>query len=209
MQSNLEMKSKYEKNFTISEKEWVISLINTGSGVKGFFGGHAKIVVEGLKKNNNNGRTNLFNSEPFIAEYHIMEAERIHEEAWVPQALRNTQCKYVVLFKEDNKYRRDDSDYTNTQARSHGAIPPEKVMKMIENIKQEAANIDERFLKPDFQYAGKWCFYSYEGGHNCTTWAEEKLDIVGIGKHLITDSSKAMPSLHATSSASSYICKLL
>jgi len=188
-----EYKSKYDSNLEFDENEWVVSLINTKSGISSIYGGHAKIVVEGLK------RSNTLIKELFVAEYHIMEAERMPEETWIPQALRNTQCKYAVLFKEDNKYNRTNQQYAETQSRSHGGIKPADAMKMIQDIKQEKQNIDSGQIAPDFQYAGEWCLYSYQGGHNCTTWAEKKLDIIGAGRHLITDSSKAAPYLHVNS----------
>lgn len=75
-------------------------------------------------------------------------------------------------------------------------MSPHDCEKMIQNIKEEQRQILANQISPDFQYAGKWCFYSYDQGHNCTTWAEEKLDIIGLGQWKISDSSKAMPSMH-------------
>ena len=182
------------------ENQWVVSLINTKTGFSSIWSGHAKIVVEGIKKKTDNN-TNLFATELFIAEYHIMEAERMPEYTWLPQVCRNTKCKFMVLCKEENHYNdRQEQQYHEVQSRSVGALDPAKVMKMIAAIKKEKNEIDTGQIVSNFQYAGKWCFYGEENAHNCTTWAEEKLDIIGIGKYLITDNSKAAPYLHTSSS---------
>lgn len=196
--------SKYDNELTFTETEWVVSLINTKKGISSIFGGHAKIVVEGLIRKSGSQFPVLF-----LGEYHIMEAERVPEETWIPQCFRNTQCKYLVLFKEVNKYSRKDEEYAEIQSRSHGGIVPQEAFKMIKSIKDQQAAIKLGFDSPDFQYAGKWCFYGLNDAHNCTTWAEEKLDMIGIGKHLITDSTKAMPFLHVNAPDSSSVCNII
>lgn len=182
--------SKYDTELSYDENEWVVSLINTKKGLSSVYGGHAKIVIEGIKKNEKQF------PELFIGEYHIMEAEKIPEETWIPQVFRNTQCKYLVLFKEGKKYDKEHEHYTEIQKRSCGGVAPLDVMKMIKAIKEEQRNINEGTVSHDFQYAGKWCAYGLAGAHNCTTWAEEKLGIIGLERHLIADSTKAAPFLH-------------
>jgi hypothetical protein len=187
--------SVYNNDFSFNEQEWVVTLINTKTGIEGVFGGHAKIVVEGIRRRG----SSLYDTELFIGEYHIMEAEGMAAETWIPQALRNTHSRYVVLWREENQYSRSEEQCQSIQARSHGALVPSEVMKMIDDIKQEQFNIEIGENIGNFQYAGEWCIYSYKGGHNCISWAEEKLNIIGIGKYLITDSSKASPFLHVNS----------
>lgn len=198
--------SVYNDELEFSEHEWVVSLINTKKGLDGMLGGHAKIVVEGIRRN----ASDLFATELFIAEYHIMEAEAIPIESWIPQALRNTHCRYIVAWREENRYTREREQYRAIQARSCGALVPSEVMRMIENIKQEQHDITTGEKIPNFQYAGEFCFYSYKGGHNCTTWVEEKLRMIGADEFLFTDIFKASPSSHTSSSAgSSSSCKIL
>lgn len=194
--------SKYDSELTYNEAEWVVTLVNTKKGLSSIWGGHAKIIVEGLI--NKGGLL----SELFIGEYHIMEAERIPEETWIPQCFRNTQCKYLVLYKEENQYTRQDEEYAEIQSRSHGGIPALEVKKMIANIKEEQGNINTGVISPDFQYAGKWCVYGLDDAHNCTTWSEEKLNIIGLGKHFITDSTKAMPFVHVNAPTSMDSCSI-
>lgn len=190
--------SKLNTSLEFNEKKWVVSLVNTTYGVKGLYGGHAKIIVEGITKKD---PITQFGRELFIAEYHIMEANRIPSENWIPQCFRNTKCNYLVILKEENNYNdRQDVQYSEVSSKSWH-VTPASVRKMIENIKQEKESIENSQKEADFQYAGNWCFYSYKGGHNCTTWAEEKLAIAGIGNNfIITDSSKAVPQVHVSCS---------
>jgi hypothetical protein len=196
------MYSYYDKELKFDEDTWVVSLINTKKGVSSIWGGHAKIVVEGLKKN-----STLY-PELFVGEYHIMEAELVPQQTWIPQALRNTQCKYLVLALEKKEYGRTAEDCAEIQSRSCGGMGAKEVMKMIKNIKEEKKSIDHGEISPDFQYAGISCVYGLNGAHNCTTWAEAKLDIIGIGKHFMMDSTKAAPFIHVNSGNGSSGCAL-
>jgi hypothetical protein len=185
--------SKYNRTLVFDEKQSVISLINTKKGISGVFGGHVKIVVESIQRS---GPELISGNELFVGEYHIMEAERIPDGSWVPQALRNTKCKYTIGIVESNQYTLDDSKYDEVKSVSWIA-PRSETHQMIKAIKEEKGAIDMRQIDSQFQYAGQWCFYSYQGGHNCTTWAEEKLAIARVGNGILwTDSSKAMPAIH-------------
>jgi len=195
--------SKYNSELEFNENAWVVSLINTKSGPSGVLGGHAKIVVEGVNRirvsNSNSSQTDMFATEKFIGEYHIMDSGQLAEDqwnTWVPQVFRNTKSNYLVTYKESKEYSLSDEKLAGVPARSRGGLNPQEVMKMIQNIKQEQSDVNQGVNPANFQYAGQWCWYSYKGGHNCTTWAEEKLNIIGIGKSLVTDSSKASPFLH-------------
>ena len=62
---------------------------------------------------------------------------------------------------------------------------------MITAIKREQRQISAGQVDPNFQYAGMWCWYAYQGGHNCASWAEEKLGLAGVGSgYSVFDSSK-------------------
>jgi hypothetical protein len=188
--------SKYNSKLEVNENNWVVSLINTKTGIEGALGGHAKIVVEGVKRRS----FALLDTEPYIAEFHIAEANYIREETWIPQCFRNTKCDYAIYYSEKLAYDRIDKQYAKLWARSVGGISPQTAEIMIQNIKAEFNDTTARDRASGrFQYAGNWCFYNYNGGHNCTTWAEEKLNLIGLGCYLITDSSKASPSLHVSS----------
>jgi hypothetical protein len=202
--------SKYNDQLEFSEDEWVVSLINTKSDYSGVLGGHAKIVVEGVRRVPISGQTGMFATEKFIGEYHIMDSGQVQEEQWntwvpevlrnrVPQVLMNTKSTYLVAYKETNEYFLSDDKLKAVQSRSRGGLKQQEVMKMIQNIKQEQQDVNEGRNSANFQYAGNWCWSNYKGGHNCTTWAEEKLNIIGIGQYLVTDSSKASPYLHVNS----------
>ena len=187
--------SVYNKRFDFNLEKWVVTLINTKKGTGGVIGGHAKIVVEGVIREENSMNTKLF-----VGEYHIMEAGEGLGESCVPQALRNSQGNFGVFFTETDKYALADEKYAEVSSRSGYALPDD-VKKMILNIKNERDKIESGEKDAKFQYAGNKCFYSYNGGHNCTSWAEEKLKIVGLEKELLFDYIKAAPSSHTTSSS--------
>jgi len=189
--------SKFNNDLEFNEDEWVISLINTKTGIGSVFGGHAKIVVEGVKTSSEPG---MFSSKLFIGEYHIMEANRLPTATWIPQVLRNTQCNYAVIVTEREDYSaKKEQQYSEASARSVGGITPQQAQTMIDVIKAEKGDIDAGRTTPIFQYAGRWCAYGTNNADNCTSWAEQQLNIIGIGKHLITDSSKSAPFLHVNS----------
>lgn len=189
-------KSVVNNKVEFDERNWAVSLINTGKGINSIFGGHAKIIVEGLKKNL------TINPELFVGEYHIMEAEVFVEENWIPQSCRNTKCKYAVLITERHEYKEGKEEQYSKSTSITYLVQRNKVQQMIQNIKNEQMNNNPK----EFQYAGNWCFYNYQGGHNCTTWAEEKLGLAGVhssSNSLSSDSIKACPSSHVGSSGSS------
>ncbi len=190
------MRSKVDKNFEFNKDKWVVSLINTKGGCKGAIGGHAKIIVEGLKEIPD---SSFFSTQLFVAEYHIMEANRIPEDTWIPQAMRNTQCNYIVLHSERNEYR-EGKEVQYAQAGSDSwYLDSEKVNDMIKNIKDESRQINEGETQANFEYFGKWSCFSKVGGYNCITWAEEKLAIAGGGNgKMLLDSSKGIPSVHTS-----------
>jgi hypothetical protein len=104
------------------------------------------------------------------------------------------------VFKTIYKTEKE-RQYVDSSSRSWH-VTPDAAITMIRDILDEKHGRGhyEGLAKP-FQYAGMWCMYSYRGGHNCTTWAEEKLEKAGIGSGVIlTDSSKAMPQVHVSCS---------
>ena len=140
--------SKFDSKREFNENKWVITLINTKTELEGLWGGHAKIVVEGVKKNQS-GRH--FDTELFIAEYHIMEAERVPQESWIPQMLRNTKCKYSVLMKEGNEYNeRQEQQYSEVRSQSWDTTPG-AVTDMINDIKEEQRQVLTGEKESDFQ----------------------------------------------------------
>lgn len=197
--------SKFSKH-EYDENQWVVSLINTQPGITNSCGGHVRIVIEGLKKRD----SHLFATELFVGEYHIMEAESPLNAGFIPQAFRNTKCKYIIAITERNNYSAGkEQQYSQASARSMGGITPEEAMKIIQAIKKEHADIENKEIESNYQYAGRWCYYSHNNGDNCVSWAEEKLNIIGIGKHLSTDSIKAVPSLHVDSLDERSSCRIL
>lgn len=200
--------SKVNPTFEFNESKWVVSLINTGDKL----GGHAKIIVEGIttesikKTENHTFFSKDNNSNLFVAEYHIMEALEANEQfqenpkySHIPQFLKNTQCKYVIRWTERDYYKEDKGKQYSQSHSQSWYTPPEAVWAMIKDIKEESQRCDNREQDAEFQYAGKWCLYSYNGGHNCTTWAEEKLAIAGVGNGIIKlDSIKAIPEVHVS-----------
>lgn len=104
------------------------------------------------------------------------------------------------VFKTGYKASREEQ-YAEATSKSW-FVTPDAAMVMIHDILDEKhGGGDYMAQEKNFQYAGMWCFYSYRGGHNCTTWAEEKLGKAGVGNGIILmDSSKAMPSAHVTCS---------
>ncbi len=185
--------SKYDDRYEFNERKWVVTLINTKKGIEGVFGGHAKIVVEGVQAARNGSPVG---SQLFFGEYHIMEAEHVLKESWIPQAFRNTKCAYSVIFREPHNYDLPDEKYAEISSKSWIASA-NLAREMITNIKNEECEINTGKKISKFQYAGNYCLYSYKGGHNCTSWAEEKLALVEVGNGFLpADSSKSMPWIH-------------
>lgn len=56
--------SKFNNDLEFNFNEWVVSLINTKTGVSSIWGGHAKIVIEGVKSKGEG----LFETELFVGE---------------------------------------------------------------------------------------------------------------------------------------------
>lgn len=190
--------SKLNPDLEYDLDNWVVSFVNTGSSTDIFYGncGHAKIVVEGLKLVHN--KEGKLEKTLFVGEYHIVEAEHVPVKTLIPQVFRNTKCNYLVAFTERDYYNpRQEEQYSKVQTRSAGGIDSTEVNKMINAIKQEKTDIANGDVLPNFQYFGKKSLCGNGDAHNCTTWAEEKLNLIGLGKTLLTDSSKASPSLHA------------
>lgn len=122
----------------------------------------------------------------------------IIESAWaITQPLRNTKGKYMVIVKEENDYNdRQKEQYPECSSKSW-RVSRQAVQPMIDAVKTEHERIASGEISPDFQYAGYWCWYSFEYGHNCTTWAEEKLALAGVGSgKKFLDSIKATPTDH-------------
>jgi hypothetical protein len=81
---------------------------------------------------------------------------------------------------------------------------------MIEAIEADAAVLDHeitsaiqegRNVNWPFKYqkagAHRWTVWGGNGGHNCLTYAEEKLALAGAGNGvMLTDSSKASTQIH-------------
>jgi hypothetical protein len=192
------MRSKVNEEFNFNVQKWVVSLINTKKGCHGVVGGHAKIIVEGLKEEK--GDDFFKKEELFIAEYHIMEAnaEGVSENHWIKQTMINTKCDYVVLFSERNEYTEGQEKQYEESGSNSWYVSPKNVNDMIKAIKQESIDINGGITEARFEYFGKWSYFG-DGGYNCVTWAEDKLAIAGIGNgKMLLDSSKGVPSLHTS-----------
>lgn len=230
-------KSQISKRFEITPEQWVISVINTKQSIKintkqksmecGVLSGHVKIVVEGAKQN-----PTLFDTEYFMTEYHIMEANAAEEkgiidrgvieqddgvaphglrnETWIPQCFRNTKSQYIILINENPTYTEKQKEivaksiFTRSFYRS-----PAYIKKMTDAIEKERKEIESGEKISNFQYFGNWTVFNYNGGHNCATWASEKLDLAGIKDFKFTDYLMAPPSSHTSSSSSSSSCLIL
>ena len=187
-----------EPNYNFDNKNWVVSLIATGTKI----GGHAKIIVEGVNDSQEwleNKNDNPNRSTTYVAEYHIIpDANPELANATIPPALRNTQARFGVFYTERPEYKQNKgSQYQQATSRSY-CISKDRAMAMIRAIKREKLEADH--LAKDYQYAGRYRWVGGNGGHNCVTWAEEKLAIAEINSlSLPKDVVKAIPTKHAHS----------
>ncbi len=193
-------RSVIDNKSEINPNKWVLSVINTKQGTGGAVSGHVKIIVEGARTN-----PTLFNTEFFTTEYHIMEAkDAIAEETWIPQCFRNTKSEYVVLINRNPVYSEEQKEKVSKSIMTRSFYrSPVYVQRMTDAIEVEQKQIDEGERTAHFQYFGNWTILNYKGGHNCATWACEKLELAGIKDFKLTDFIMAAPSSHTSSSSSS------
>lgn len=180
-QVNPMLKSQIQPSWDILEQSWVVSLLNTGSKI----GGHAVIVVEGIK-----------NNRIWVGQYDIKAIAVIEKATDLVQSSIGNIPGYINridIFERDS-YGRDYSQYS---AKSWMASP-EKIEIMITKIKEAKERLNNE--DAPFQAAGnkRSLILGGNGGHNCVTWAEEQLTHAGIGNGTIkTDKIKAAPQIHA------------
>lgn len=214
---------KKNNRLKITENNWVVSMLNTGGII--FGGPHSKLIVEGLLPNPISKELELF-----IGEYHIMESNSLEQTGFLcPPGLTNVRGKSVIIMSEYKRYgvnlekeKQSDEDekkklkntklnqYANCSSRGW-IVSRENVINMIDNIKDEKKNYDDKGNYKDFQYGGNWRywplsqFWSSGTAHNCTTWCIEKLQVAKVGINIKpTDVIKAVPEKHISAIGEKY-----
>jgi hypothetical protein len=204
--------SKVNARYEFSKTKWVVSLLNAGSPL----GGHSFIVVEGLRTAASG------EDELFVGKYEIFADMK----DGYPELQNLKGYITEVKVREGNVYSTDPARYD--AERIYGAtssrssyVMPAAAQAMIDTIKADKARTDtvmaefyDAHARGDttpfltmphitsrlmpYQSAGSKRICARDEGHNCTTWAEEKLAICDLapGNHVL-DSIKAMPETHA------------
>jgi hypothetical protein len=208
------MYSRINNQYKYDETTWVVSLVNTGKGSIGELYGHAVIIVEGR----------LCNGLIFFGEYDIMATVRLDEQSMAQRLLgnitgdiseircnptpsaranQNTDLAHAFRDYENLKYSAK-SWYVASREGSKNAL---KMIEAIEadfsilEMEKSAALIARRHFNSPFKYqvagAHRWNIWGGNKGHNCLTYAEEKLSLAGAGNtKILTDSSKASTQIH-------------
>jgi hypothetical protein len=147
--------SQINPRYTITNDNWVVSVLNTGP----IYAGHNVIVVEGLNA-----------GQLFVGQYDIKATSDP-----IPGVADHGYITRVDCH-EGPGYTRDYSGY-----RGHVSYAPAAgVTNMITSIKADKDIIDHGGLIK-FQLLGlNHPLSDPEGGHNCASWSKEKLDIAGI-----------------------------
>lgn len=202
--------SRINESFEFTETKWVVSLVNTIDQGTGKWLGHTVIVVEGIRDNGN----------LFIGEYDIQAAAlkksslgsigntegvicdiRCNPDSFDEPKI-NRAAKFEGAFRD---YRHKDFSAKSWFTTANAAI------NMIQTIEAEALSLSTEINEahnemreadlPLYQTAGasRYSIFGGNGGHNCVTWAEEKLKIAGINHSSVIDPKKAIPAVHVMS----------
>ena len=206
--------SRRDAKYEFNKDKWVISLVNTGPGesINKFFG-HAVILVEGV----------LENGDQFLGEYDITASALPEEQSHLQGSLGNIMG-YITKIRcnpkqgsyinaPDAQFAGAYRDYSSEQYSSNSwYAAPEAALKMIRTIEDEAGILDQeisqaiqegRDINWPFKYqkagANRWSIWGGNSGHNCITWAEEKLALAGVGNGRVwVDSKMASTEMHVT-----------
>lgn len=170
-------KSRFNPEIEFNEKQWIISVINTGNGTIGKLTGHSAIIVEGVES-----KAPSFHSKLFVGFYDIRAA--LYDE---PSSSIDINPKgYIssITTDEQDDYRAG-LDYSKFQAVS-AAVDVVKAKAMIASIKDDyliTDNANKGIGKHlPYQFVGMDAIFSNaDAGHNCASWCADKLEIAGIG----------------------------
>ena len=176
--------SQVNPAFNYDAEEWIVSILNTGEKR----GGHAVIVVEGLKTADTSSVSMQFSAylEKFVGQYDIFAApdDTLTSSFNLKGHICNVECK------EDKSVTRAGG-YQQFSSKSY-KVDAKNALKMIASIKVdheacEQAKRGEREY-PKYQYLGTdhpliQLVGSVEDGHSCASWCARKLEIATGGKH--------------------------
>ena len=124
----------------------------------------------------------------FVGEYEVVTREAGFFTSLLAQALATDDVPMTVRLSEysgvNPAYR--DAQYPTWIHYPHWTVP-KKVIKMIETIKDEAAQEP----LPYHLFGGFSFFNKGKPGENCVSWATKKLALAGIDERRVMDSSSA------------------
>lgn len=202
--------SVIDKSFELTNERWLITLMNTVTGLAGLLGGHNAILVEGMQNGALFVRQCDIQAMPFKGEMNGSTGAPIQDVRGVISDIR--------IFET---YYEDKSKYGTFSKRSWPVTQTEAkaMLKSIDDDKNttEVAKRDE----------GPYLFYRFSGrykirlfvsedkcdGDNCATWCIEKLKVANIQIPLAPlDGLRAAPSKHVKPGADvaeSIQCRIL
>jgi len=158
------------KNFT--HDCWIVSVVNTKSASAAqTFGGHALMVVEGLKK-----------TPGLAAEAYIVRCDILAEIT--EKAVLNSKGHICEVRLEEGKDIHTLSRYSDNQSQSFYALPDD-VEKMLLSVKEDKARTEDA-AKGNCEYIpyqtlGKSSILtSDDEGLSCASYVAEKLELLGI-----------------------------
>jgi hypothetical protein len=187
------------EEFEFNEEVWVVTLLNTGTGLGGKFTGHSVLLFEGVYK-----------GELFVRQCDIQAMPT--EESILGEPFKNVRGA-ITNIRMFPSYYEERHRYKEMSSRSWYRSK-EQVAAMLEVAKadkeqtEKAKRGEAEYLA--YQYAGRYRFDFFgekdntgdEVADNCPTWCYKILRAGGIElRKLPFDYIKAMPQKHVKSGA--------
>lgn len=185
-------KSKVGGVLAVTSQTWVISMVRIPEGK---YPEHIFLLLEGI-----NGE-----DKPIVRRYDLIEHDKRKGYAKVlilPMNEKEADVATVASLTKGQKVCYQSWHISPSQA--------EKLYADVFNDYQEAENLSERMLYSVFGDGSYSAYSSSHHGHNCFTWAREKLSKLGDTsitnsiKSKITDCLVAQPSLYLPDSSDSW-----
>ncbi|OGO96230.1 MAG: hypothetical protein A3F41_05395 [Coxiella sp. RIFCSPHIGHO2_12_FULL_44_14] len=183
-------KIKMEPPYTFSDTQWVISVMNPAKSiVEKIAGGHAVLLVEGLKENLSSPHT--FNPPLFfVGQYDIRATALTSDDSSLAQLknIRGYISEIRVIEKtavtEEEVYTHPSGNgFYRSQSQSYLVLKTdaEEMIKAIK-IEQKAVSEGRRILYQSYGSSGGPLqkLFSENAGINCAEWCMQKLAVAKI-----------------------------
>ena len=184
---NATRNSRVNPALTFNEDCWLISVVKTDGMSALLGGGHAMLVVEGIKK-----RENSTFYDEHIGQYDVWGVVWDNED----KSLINKKGKLTQVRMFENKEWKPTVNYTTCPSVSY-TVDPDEAKAMINSIREDKRKTEEadagRGEYIPYQIVGNNHFLTDAlKGHNCSSWCVEKLLVAGIDRTSATSKPKKL-----------------